>query len=171
MKTIRYRVTNMSSRKSAQSPSADYAISYFSTHVVRATSSDDRLLIALNKFFLTDSLTWIETIAKKQDLNVLTGTAKNLKMFMERRAKYRSPLGQEVQNVLEWADDLIRLVAQFGIALLSTPSAIHFLIPLFARQSQLPSEHSQTTLVLLNLWAYLRLLGMIDFVALLCHKP
>ncbi|KAF2640365.1 WD40 repeat-like protein [Massarina eburnea CBS 473.64] len=110
-------------------PFVDYAISYFSGHISRATSSDDRLVISLDEFFRTNSLTWIELVALQHDLSPLTETAKNLKVFMERRAKYLSPLGKEVQNVLEWADDLIRLVAQFGRALLSTPSAIHFLIP------------------------------------------
>ncbi|KAF1955022.1 WD40 repeat-like protein [Byssothecium circinans] len=119
----------MHTRDSPRPPFANYAISYFSGHLSKASSSDDRHLIALNQFFLTNSLTWIELVVSQHDLGSLTETAKNLKVLMERRAKYRSPLGKEVQNVLEWADDLIRLVAQFGRALLSTPSAIHFLVP------------------------------------------
>ncbi|KAE8837006.1 hypothetical protein PTNB73_07910 [Pyrenophora teres f. teres] len=129
MKTIRYRRSTMSARKTHRAAFTNYAITHFSTHLARATSSDDRHLIALNKFFLTNTLTWIELVAAKNDLNVLTETAKNIKGFMERRAKYRSPLGKEVQNGLEWADELIRLVAQFGRALVSNPSAIHFLVP------------------------------------------
>ena len=129
MKTVRYRRSNMAARETKRPHFMNYAISYFSGHLTRSSSSDDRHLIALNKFLLTNSLTWIELIASQHDLGPLTETAKNLKTFMGRRAKYRSPLGKEVQNVLEWADDLIRLVAQFGRALLSTPSAIHFLIP------------------------------------------
>ncbi|KAJ4302693.1 hypothetical protein N0V90_001583 [Kalmusia sp. IMI 367209] len=129
MKTVRYRRTNMSARDISRPAFTNYAISYFSGHLSKASSSHDRHLITLDKFFLTNSLTWIELIAAQHDLSPLTETAKNLKVFMERRAKYRSPLGKEVQNVMEWADDLIRLVAQFGRALLSTPSSIHFLIP------------------------------------------
>lgn len=129
MKTIRYKRTGMSARVHSRPPFTNYVILYFSGHLSRASSSDDGHLIALNKFFLTNSLTWIELVAAKNDLSPLTETAKNLKMFLERRAKYRSPLGKEVGNVLEWADDIIRLVAQFGRALVSTPSAIHFLIP------------------------------------------
>lgn len=129
MKTVRYRRSNMAARERKRPHFTNYAISYFSGHLARSSSSDDRHLIALNKFLLTNSLTWIELIASRHDLSPLTETAKNLKAFMRRRSKYRSPLGKEVQNVLEWADDLIRLVAQFGRALLSTPSSIHFLIP------------------------------------------
>lgn len=135
MKTVRYRRTNMSGQETLRPFFTNYAILYFSGHLARATSSDDQHLIALNKFFLTNSLTWIELIAAQHDLSPLTETAKNLKAFMQRRAKYRSPLGKEVQNILEWADDLIRVVAQFGRALLATPPAIHFLIP-----SVCPSE-------------------------------
>jgi WD40 repeat protein len=129
MKTVRYRRSNMTARVTKRPHFTGYAVSYFSGHLARSTSSDDRHLIALNEFLLTNSLTWIELIAAQHELAPLTETAKNMKAFMTRRAKYRSPLGKEVQNVLEWADDLIRLVAQFGRALLSTPSSIHFLIP------------------------------------------
>lgn len=129
MQTKRYKRTVMNTRTTSRSPLADYINLYFSGHLSRASSFDDQHLIALNKFFLTNSLTWIELVAATNDLSPLTETAKNLKTFLERRAKYRSPLGKEVGNILEWADDIIRLVAQFGRALLSTPSAIHFLIP------------------------------------------
>jgi WD40 repeat protein len=129
MKTIRYRRTNMSTNAPVRSAFTDYVILYFSGHLSRASSANDGNLIALNKFFLTNSLTWFELIAAKNDLGPLTETAKNLKAFLKRRAKYRSPLGKEVRNILEWTDDIIRLVAQFGRALSSTPSAIHFLIP------------------------------------------
>lgn len=47
---------------------------------------------------------------------------------MERRAKYESPLGTEVHNVLTWANDLVYLVAQFEKTLVASPPAIYHLI-------------------------------------------
>ena len=61
----------------------------------------------------------------------MTRTAKSLKNFLERRAKYRSPLSREVQRVEAWATDFIRLVAKFGGHLLESLSSIYWLVPPF----------------------------------------
>ncbi|KAL9133197.1 MAG: hypothetical protein Q9175_005628 [Cornicularia normoerica] len=129
MKPPRYRRGTYVSRPRKRSVFSVYATRYFSGHVSRSTSSDDRQLLSLNSFLQSNSPTWIETIAASGDLSSLTEAAKYLKDFLERRAKYRSPISKEIQNVSEWANDLIRLVAQFGGMLVKTPSAIHFLIP------------------------------------------
>lgn len=50
MRTVRYRRTNMNTRKVPRNPFATYAISYFSGHLLRTTSSSDRHLVSLNKF-------------------------------------------------------------------------------------------------------------------------
>ncbi len=83
----------------------------------------------LDRFLRTNVLTWIEHIARKGSLYYLTRTAKNLKAYLERRAKCSSPLGAEVQTVEAWTTDLIRLVAKFGAAMISDPTSIYFLIP------------------------------------------
>jgi WD40 repeat protein len=83
----------------------------------------------LDRFLRTNVLTWIEHIARKGSLYYLTRTAKNLKGYLERRAKYMSPLGAQVRTVEAWATDLIRLVAKFGATMLSDPTSIYFLIP------------------------------------------
>ena len=129
MKPPRYRRGNTFSRARKRSVFSVYATRYFSGHVARSTSSDDTQLLCLNSFLQSNCLTWIETIAASGDLSSLTEAAKYFKDFLERRAKYRSPIGKEIQNVSEWANDLIRLIAQFGGMLVKTPSAIHFLIP------------------------------------------
>ena len=129
MKTSRYRRGGASSRSSTRSAFADYATVHFADHLVRSTSSSDTQLLSLNIFLQTNSLTWIELVAGGQDLNPVTQAAKNFKSYLERRAKYCSPLGQEVQNVSAWSGDLIQLVAKFGKALLASPHAIQFLIP------------------------------------------
>ncbi|MCJ1355983.1 MAG: hypothetical protein MMC33_005977 [Icmadophila ericetorum] len=129
MKTPRFRRNTSSARQAKRCAFASYATSYFSEHVARSSSSEDELLIALNSFLQNNAFTWIEVIAKSQDLTSLTQTAKNLRVYLDRRVKYRPSLGIEVQHISKWASDLSHLVAQFGRTLLETPSAIHFLIP------------------------------------------
>ena len=129
MKTPRHRRGTVTSQNTKRSVFSDYAAMQFSEHVARATSAIDAPFIALNSFFQGNVLTWIESIALTQDLGTLTQTAKNLKIYLERRAKYRSRLGQEMSNVSAWANDIIHLVARFGRPLLTSPSSIHFLLP------------------------------------------
>lgn len=101
----------------------------FSEHVLSASSEEDNILIILDRFLKTNVLTWIEHIVRKGSLYYLTRTAKNLKGYLERRAKYLSPLGAEVQTIEVWVTDLIRLVAKFGATMISDPTSIYFLIP------------------------------------------
>ncbi|KAL3427212.1 hypothetical protein PVAG01_00721 [Phlyctema vagabunda] len=122
----RGRVTTQLPKRSAFS---NYAAIQFSEHLRRSTSSADSQLILLEAFLKTNILTWIEIIARTGSLLPLTRTAKNLISYLERRAKYRSPLGKTFQDVNAWTIDLIRVVPAFGNSLLSSPMAIHFLIP------------------------------------------
>ena len=129
MKNPRYRRGGLTTRQRTRSAFAVYSIKHFSHHIARSTSSADEQLLGLNSFLQSNALTWIEMIGMSQDLGSLTQTAKDLKTYLERRAKYRSPLGIEVQNVSEWTNDLIHLVAQFGRTLIASPSAVQYLIP------------------------------------------
>lgn len=129
MKSARYRRGGLTARQRTRSAFAVYSIKYFSHHIARSTSSADEQLLGLNSFLQSNALAWMEMIGASQDLGSLTQTAKNLKTYLERRAKYRSPLGVEVQNVSEWINDLIHLVAQFGKILITSPSAVQYLIP------------------------------------------
>lgn len=131
MKPPRFRRANSHTQKKEPKRSSFslYAISNFSDHIARSTSSSSTLLTSLNDFLMSNSMAWIEAVAKTTDLAPLTQTAKNIKAYMERRAKYESPLGTEVQNVLTWANDLVYLAAQFGKTLVASPQAIYHLIP------------------------------------------
>ncbi|KAL2280910.1 hypothetical protein FJTKL_12218 [Diaporthe vaccinii] len=131
MKPPRFRRANSHNQKKEpkRSSFSAYAIAYFSDHIARSTSSSSTLLASLNDFLMSNSMAWIEAVAKTTDLTPLTQTAKNIKAYMERRAKYESPLGTEVHNVLTWANDLVYLVAQFGKTLVASPPAIYHLIP------------------------------------------
>lgn len=130
MRTPRHRHGSLTAaRQHKRSAFADYAAKHFSDHIVKCSASTESHLSGLNTFLQSNSLTWIEVVALSQDLGSLTHTAKNLKKFLARRAKYQPPLGIEIQNISEWADDLIHIVAQFGRALLTSPLSIQFLIP------------------------------------------
>jgi WD40 repeat protein len=115
--------------RGAPSVFRDYACTAFSEHVFSAFSEADSLLTALDSFLKTNVLSWIEHVAQKDSLYYLSRTAKNLKGYLERRAKYLSPLGSQVERVDSWVTDLTRLVAKFGVSLTTLPSSIYFLIP------------------------------------------
>ena len=107
----------------------DYACSYFSEHLLRATSTNDDLLRLLTTFLQTNILTWIEIAAQKKRLDFLTRAAKHLKAYLDRRAKVVAPLGGPIRLIEAWATDLPRIAGEFGINLISDPSAIYQLIP------------------------------------------
>ena len=107
----------------------DYACSYFSEHLLRATSTDDELFKLLSTFLQTNILTWIELAAQKKRLDYLTRVAKHLKAYLDRRAKLIAPLSGLIRLIDAWATDLPRIAGEFGINLIEDPSAIHHLIP------------------------------------------
>ncbi|KAL8821642.1 MAG: hypothetical protein Q9223_000334 [Gallowayella weberi] len=107
----------------------DYACSYFSEHLLRATSTDDELLKLLTAFLQTNILTWIEVIAQKKRMDFLTRAAKHLKAYLDRRAKSVAPLGGPIRLIDAWATDLPRIAGEFGSNLISDPSAIYRFIP------------------------------------------
>ncbi|KAL4746267.1 hypothetical protein BDW72DRAFT_38529 [Aspergillus terricola var. indicus] len=116
-------------QKVKRSPFAAYATVHFSDHLVRASSTNPTHLVAINKFLTTNALAWIETVAMSKDLAPLIQAAQNMNAYLERRAKYESPLGSEIQNATAWATDIIHLVAQFGNPLTTSPQSIFYLIP------------------------------------------
>ena len=62
-------------------------------------------------------------------LHILIRTAKNLKSYLERRAKYEPQVNPLVRTVDGWATDLSRISSKFGRAITSSPQSIFFLIP------------------------------------------
>ncbi|KAI1109210.1 NACHT and WD domain protein [Nemania sp. NC0429] len=111
------------------SPLLDYSITEFSEHILASSAESDKLLVALNRFLCATVLTWIEKITAGKNLHCLIRVARNLKAYLDRRAKYRSPLNQHVNTVACWAADLSRLATKFGWALTLQPQSIYFLIP------------------------------------------
>ncbi|RYC56363.1 hypothetical protein CHU98_g9844 [Xylaria longipes] len=111
------------------SPLLDYAIAQFSEHIFGSSAESDKLLVALHRFLCTTVLSWIERIAAGKNLHFMIRVARNLKAYLDRRAKYHSPLDRDVNTVACWAADLSRLMTKFGAALVSQPQSIYFLIP------------------------------------------
>jgi hypothetical protein len=81
------------------SPFLDYALTQFSEHIYNASSGNDAVLLAMDRFFRTNVLSWIEKTALKGDLHILIQTSKNLRAYLDQRAKYRSPLSTQVKNI------------------------------------------------------------------------
>lgn len=66
--------------------------------------------------------------SKKESSGTLANVEES-KIIFGPRAKYRSPLGKEVQAVNAWVDDLVHLVGVSGGIFYSSPASIHFLTP------------------------------------------
>ena len=133
-----------------------YACSYFGYHLRRSSSENAHRFIQLCEFLHGNVCSWIEQIARGGHLQYMIRTANDLKCFLQARAKYYSPLGQNVQYADSWESDLIRLAAQFGRNLTEYPSAIFWLIPPFcppmtAIRSQFKSTPHGITLYGLSL--------------------
>ena len=124
-------LVKVASRLTKRSAFLDYASNSFNAHMRRTHSGDDTLLASLDNFLTTNVLCWIETVAMSGNLSQLTRAAKDMKAFLNSRAKYKSPIGLPVQRLDMWSNDLIRIVAKFGEKLVSIPSAIYYLIPPF----------------------------------------
>ncbi|OAQ98411.1 hypothetical protein LLEC1_06234 [Akanthomyces lecanii] len=107
----------------------EYAVENFSEHIFAASSENDEVLLAMDRFLKTNVFSWIERVAMTGNYHNLLRVCKNLRAYLDRRAKYHSPLSSEVRNIDNWATDLNRLVTQFGEPLLKQPSSIYFLIP------------------------------------------
>jgi WD40 repeat protein len=111
------------------SPLLEYAIDQFSEHLYSASSESDDLLVALRRFLSTTVLTWIERIVATGVLHRLIRAARNLRGYLDMRAKYHRPLNRQVKVVEDWTTDLSRLVMKFSAALTMQPTSIYFLIP------------------------------------------
>lgn len=123
----------------AKSPFAAYAWSSWYHHVAAAQSDVDNVLNKLGKFLGSSNiLTWIELTAQTGNLRHLIDAGKVLKGYLDRRAKHTHPIGRDVQIVISWSSDLIRIVAKFGQNLLLLPCSIYQQIPSFCPPESAP---------------------------------
>jgi WD40 repeat protein len=122
-------------RKQQHSPLAAYACLAFGEHLRRSTSTNGVVDTLLFTFLEKSVASWIEFVAANRNLSVLTRTANSISAYLQRHTQRSSPLGEYVRLAQPWVIDLHRIVAGFGPNLLTSPSAIHWLIPPFCPKS------------------------------------
>lgn len=106
-----------------------YACVHFSDHVQKCLSEDSRIWQLLCRFLKANVPHWIEYLARSGILHHIYRTAKNLKTYLARRAKYLAHVFPDVEKLESWIDDLIRVSARFRTCLTVCPSAIHSVVP------------------------------------------
>lgn len=145
MKPPKHRLL-LQSQHGATSEFADYACTLFSEHIIRAPTASAEILTLLNQFFRTNVLTWVEFIARnKHDLFYVIRTARNLRQYIERRAKHAPTQDVHYEFIEKWTLDLIRIVAKFSRNLLKFPSAIFYLVaPLCPTDSAIAQQFRGT---------------------------
>ncbi|KAH0543071.1 hypothetical protein FGG08_002584 [Glutinoglossum americanum] len=129
------RSKRVQTRRTQRSNFVFYVCPAFAEHLRRTTSKDHTLSALLYEFLDNNVLSWIEHIASTGNLFVLTRTANSIKAYLQRHIQSSSPLGEFTHLVESWVIDLQRIVAKFGTHLLSSPSAIYWLIPPFCPAS------------------------------------
>lgn len=121
---------------------ASYASEAFSYHLARSDLLSRSIFQDLHKFLKLNILSWIEFVAQTHNLTALIRTAKHLGRYSDRWAAEHSPLGPEMKVLRRWSTDLVRIAAKFGDALISSASAIYWLIapfcPLESAITQIP---------------------------------
>ncbi len=105
-----------------------YAFTAFSYHLAKADPLTNDVFTLVDKFLKSNVLSWIEVIAKSQNLIPLIRAANHLRVYLNSCAAERSPLDRSVQIMRGWTTDFIRIVAKFADALTMSPSAIYSLI-------------------------------------------
>lgn len=128
------RRQSSSARTKPRAEFSKYACSAFSYHLAKSDARANDLLKSVYTFLRGNVLSWIESIARSSSILLLVVTAKNLKTYFNACAIERSPLSRELQTVLGWTTDLIRIAAKFGDALVLAPSAIYSQVPAFCPQ-------------------------------------
>ena len=109
---------------------SEYASTSWSRHVMMASSGNDDLVERIHHFLTTNVLSWLEFIVRRKgSLYEVIQTAKNLRNYLDRRAKHVSPISKHYSEIDRWITDLLRVSAKFGKNLLSHPSTIHFIVP------------------------------------------
>ncbi|KAI9682126.1 MAG: hypothetical protein M1817_000180 [Caeruleum heppii] len=112
-----------------------YACESVSYHLARADPFAKDLLILVDSFLKSNILSWIEAVAKTQNVSPLIDGARHLGMYLSSSSAEWSSVGPEKQRIKGWTTDLTRIAAKFSDALITSPSAIYSIIPAFC-----PSE-------------------------------
>ncbi|OAL74762.1 hypothetical protein A7D00_0356 [Trichophyton violaceum] len=121
-----------------------YSVKYWAYHVSCASAESEELHAAVFDFLERFCLMWINAVALTGDLQIITRSAQQLKSYAKRTINRRveSPPTSfkscRDQELIQWANDLIRLVGRFGSYLVESPSAIYkYIIPFCPSQTML----------------------------------
>ena len=115
-----------------------YATTHWAYHVSCASAEMGKSEILQNavfEFLDKYALLWMNAVALKGDPRILTRSAAYLKAWAKRKARHASEVAPTslslsrtsngVEELLGWANDLIRVVGRFGAYLAVNPSSIH----------------------------------------------
>lgn len=129
-------------RSSTNAPSkrsdfAVYAHTAFSYHLSKADTQAEDVFQLLEQFLKSNVLSWIEAISDARNLVQLIRSTKHLRSYLDSCSVARPPLDPRIRALKQWTADLPRLAAKFANALITSPSAIHSLIPPFCPTSSM----------------------------------
>ena len=132
-------------------PFLSYALTYWAYHFSLAPADSDELLEIVLTFLEETCLLWINGVALFKNLRVLTQSAQNLKTFVKRRAnslaKRSTPSLTLTRDseLLQWANDIIRVVGRFGRNIVENPASIHkHVVPFCPRESIISRSFGST---------------------------
>lgn len=111
--------------------------SYHMAHCDEAGQTYDHVRKLAAFFKSSACLSWIAAVATSGNLQILVSTSKSLTTYLKRIQLLHqddNPLSKplvEIEFLITWSTELIKLVGKFGIHLLQFPDSIYHLIPLF----------------------------------------
>ncbi|PGH00305.1 hypothetical protein AJ79_08236 [Helicocarpus griseus UAMH5409] len=121
-----------------------YTTTHWAYHVNCSSSKSEELLAAVFGFLERFSLIWINSVSLTGALHIITRSAQDLKSYAKRVAQhqYESTPANSVfgrhQELVQWANDLVRLVGRFGSYLVENPASIYrYIIPFCPSESML----------------------------------
>ncbi|KAL2068551.1 hypothetical protein VTL71DRAFT_14888 [Oculimacula yallundae] len=139
-----------------------YATTHLAYHVSCASADPEEatnLQMAVFEFLDKYALLWINAVALEGNLRILTRSAAYLKAWAKRRTRNASDLSPTslsltlrsngVEEMLRWANDIIRVVGRFGTYLVQNPSSIlKHVVPFCPHDSMLYTtfQHHNNTL-------------------------
>ncbi|KAL6716669.1 hypothetical protein ACLMJK_006237 [Lecanora helva] len=116
----------------------DYAADSWSSHLIQIPLDRGEILDIILKFLNGPwVLTWIQVLAKRDQLGVLVKASKHLSRFSAKQNALDAAELEENHNILKqeiiasWAEDLMRIVGKFGTILRRNSESIYKLIPSF----------------------------------------
>ncbi|KAF3482204.1 uncharacterized protein GIQ15_04963 [Arthroderma uncinatum] len=134
----------------AEVPFLSYAITYWAYHVCSAGVESEELQTNVLNFLSRFALVWIYAVSLTGNLQAITRSAQYLRSYTDRATQGLPQIPtsfkhSQNQRLIQWSNDLIRLVGRFASHLVESPSAIYkYIIPFCPSESMLSQtfQHS-----------------------------